>query len=617
VRSQTAVEQIPARIERQHAHRLVAAAEAVGNLPHEGLAAAGANGRAILSRQALREHLQASETCQLEAFEAALALAAEQASAAFQAQDGWVDRVRAGLLALLEFFDEEPALARYLVVHSAQAGEAILTRRCEVIDQIALLLDDERAPARAYPPPLSAQAVASGVLGVVHARLCQPQAGALVELAGPLMSFTVLPFLGFRAARRELAHPLASGRVPLELLHDRGGQLNSRAAAVVGVVGAEPGLNNRQVAERASIKDGGQSSRLLARLERLGLIENTGDAHRRAAAKAWRLTVSGERLEARIRRELAEPEPTSAFDLPQEFAGRLADGAVLLLRAIGDQPWLRSAEVAQRAGVADQTLAASLLESLVDLGLAVSERDALQKGAPKVWRLTPSGEQLDAAVERDAPAPPRSVALDLMWESGGRLSDNAISALRAIGAEPGLSNNHIALQVGIADENVMSQLLARLAKRGLVENMRNGGRYNVWQLTPAGEKTERVIWHETPPAAQRKLAHDLLRERGGRLNHRVASVLRIIGAEPGHSNQQISERVGIDGKGHASTLLARLARFGLIENLVVDPAPFEANAWQLTATGTELEAAIRDDGDSTPARRSRSAHHTVTAKECR
>jgi DNA-binding MarR family transcriptional regulator len=617
VQTQPAAEPVPARIEREHARRLVAAAEEVRKLPYEGLAAPSANGRAVLARQALEDHLQAGEACQLEAFEAVLALAVERSSAAFQARDGWVDRVRAGLLALLEFFDEEPALARYLVVHSAQAGEAIVRRRGEVLDQVALLLDDERAPARAYPPPLSAQAVASGVLGVVHARLCQPRAGALVELACPLMSFTVLPFLGFRAARRELAHPLASGRVPLELLHDRGGELNSRAAAVLVVIGAEPGLNNREVAERASIKDGGQSSRLLARLERLGLIENTGDAHRRAAAKAWRLTVSGEQLEVRIKRELAEPEPTSAFDLPQEFAGRLDDGAVLLLRAIGDQPWLRSGEVAQRAGVADQTLAASLLESLVDVGLAVSERDALQKGAPKVWRLTAAGEQLDAAVGRDAPAPPRSVALDLMWESGGRLSDNAVSALRVIGAEPGLSNNDIAPQVGIADENVMSQLLARLAKRGLVENTRSGGRYNVWHLTPAGEKTERVIWQETPPAEQRKLARDLLRERGGRLNHRVVSVLRIIAAEPGHSNLEISERAGIDGKGHASMLLARLARFGLIENLVVDPAPFEANAWQLTATGSELEAAIRDDGNATSARRCRGGRHTITAKECR
>jgi hypothetical protein len=41
--------------------------------------------------------------------------------------------------------------------------------------------------------------------------------------------------------------------------------------------------------------------------------------------------------------------------------------------------------------------------------------------------------------------------------------------------------------------------------------------------------------------------------------------------------------------------LSRLARFGLIENLVVDPAPFEANAWQLTGSGIELERAVRHE----------------------
>jgi DNA-binding MarR family transcriptional regulator len=439
----------------------------------------------------------------LEAFEQALALAAERASAAFQAQEGWVDGVRAGLVALLEFFDEEPKLARYLVVHSVQAGGAVLQRRREVLDLLAQLLDDERAPARGYPPPLTAQAVASGVLGVLHERLSQTDPGALVELAGPLMSFTVLPFLGLRAARRELARPVQATpapvkpSVPLEALRDPGGRLNHRAASVLSLIGAEPGLNSRTLASRDGVKDEGQMSRLLARLERVGLIENTREAQRRGDVKAWQLTI------------------------------------------------------------------------------------AL--------------EELEAAISYEPPAPTPSVALELMSASGQRLSDRAVSVLRVIGAEPGLSNNDVALRVGIADENSTSQLLARLARRELIENARNGGRHNVWHLTSTGDDLERAIWHETPHAAQHKLALDLLRDRGGRLNHRVVSVLRVVSAEPELSNNEIAERVGIEGKGHTSTLLSRLARFGLIENLVVDPAPFEANAWQLTGSGIELERAIRHE----------------------
>lgn len=588
----------PATIERQHARRLVTAAEAVRKFPFAGVSLSAGNGRAVLSHETIADHLQGCEAAQLEAFEQALALAAERASLAFYAQEGWVDALRAGLQALLELFDEEPKLARYLVVHSAQASGAVFERRREVLDRLARLLDDERAPARGYPPPLTAQAVASGVLGVLSERLSQSQPGPLVELAGPLMSFTVLPFLGVSAARRELAgtHGGASapdGTADLDVLKTPAGRVSSRASLVVSIIGAEPELNSKELASRAGVMNDGHASRLLARLERLGLIENARGPDRRLGAKAWRLTTAGEKLAAAIAREAAAPEPASAFDLPSEFAGRLDDRAVLMLRVIGDQPWLRSGEVAGRAGVEDETQVPRLLESLVELGLALSEREAHQRGTPKVWRLTAAGEQLDGAIGRETPAPSRSVALELMWQSGGRLSDSAASVLRVIGVEPALSNNDIALRVGIADENSMSQLLARLARRALIENTRNGGRYNVWHLTPAGEKLERAIWHETPPAEQRKLALDLVRDRGGRLNHRVVSVLRLIGAEPGHSNNEIAERVGIESKGTISTLLSRLARFGLIENTRTGG---RENEWQLTARGRELEAAIREDG---------------------
>ncbi len=362
------------------------------------------------------------------------------------------------------------------------------------------------------------------------------------------------------------------------------------------MIAAESGLTNKEVSSRTGVGDDAHASRLLARLERLGLIENDRKRHGRSNRKAWSLTAAGEAVQAALEREANVPEPTSAFDLPKQYAGRIDDRAVLMLRVIADQPYLRTSEVAERAGVNEAADAAPLLESLLQLGLAVSERAPHQRGTPKVWRLTPAGEALDRAIPRDIPARPRSVALELMHDCGGRLTPTATSILRTIGAEPGLSNNDIAKRIGITDENTMSQQLARLAKRGLAKNTREGGKFNVWHLTAAGEKLERAIWEETEPGEQRRLALELLRDRGGRLNHRVVAVLRAIGAEPELSNKEIAERVGIQEKGHASTFLARLARFGLIENLVVDPLPFEPNAWRLTATGKELAAAITDDG---------------------
>jgi DNA-binding MarR family transcriptional regulator len=487
----------PPRIELQRARKLVSAAEALRKSPFEGLSGTP------VSREALADHLQRCKACQLEAFEQALALASKRASAAHDSQRGWLDGVRAGLTALLEFFDQEPALARYLLVHSAQAPPAVLARRSDVLDRLALLLDDERAPARAYPPALTAQAVLGGVLGVLGERLSQTDQGTLAELSGQLMSLIVLPFLGFGAARRELARPVQPTPSPsnlsltLQALRDPGGRLNHRAVSVLALIAAEPGLNSRELASRNGVKDEGQISRLLSRLERLALIENTRKPQRRGDVKAWRLAIA-----------------------PQE---------------------------------------------------------------------------LQAAISYEPPAPAHSVALDLMRASGRRLSERDVSVLGVIGAEPGLANNDVGARVGIRDENTMSQLLARLARRGLVENARTGGRCNVWRLTASGEQLQRAIWRETTPAAQRRLALDLLRDRGGRLNHRVVSVLRVIAANPALSNNDIALRVGIEGKGHASILLSRLARYGLIENTRTGG---RENEWRLTASGVELEAAVTGDAES-------------------
>jgi DNA-binding MarR family transcriptional regulator len=611
-------EPVSARIERQRARELVGAAEAARGFPFEGLVLADGNGRVALSREALADHLDGCEAAQLEAFELALALAAKSAGAAFRAQEGWVDGVRAGLVALLEFFDEEPVLARYLVVGSAQAGSAVLERRCEVLERVAVLLDDERAPARAYPPPLTAHAVASGLLGVLHARLSQPNPGVLVELAGPLMSFTVMPFLGARAARRELGRPSetvssSAVAVSVDLLQDPGKRLNHhREIEVLRVLAAAPGLNNTQVALRVGVRDHGHISRLLSRLARLGLIENTPSPGRPAGVKAWRLTVSGEQLHAAIHREACTPAGV-VLNLPEEFAGRLDYWAVCVLRAVGEQSWLTSSEVAARAGV-DPVQITRLLALLAGLGLVDSVREAHRKGTPKVWQITDRGRELEDMIGRGAPAPARSVALDLMWQSGGRLSEPAVAVLRVSAAEPGLSNGAIADRVGITDANSMSQLLARLARRGLMENARNGGRENVWVLTATGTTLQDAIRQEAPAPVSRSVAFDVLRDRGGRLNHRVVSVLSAIGAEPGLSNLEIAERVGVASKAHTSRLLARLARYGLIENQLQDAAPFEANAWRLTASGRQLQTAIQDDASpSTPgaSRNGQGTHSTA------
>jgi DNA-binding MarR family transcriptional regulator len=71
-------------------------------------------------------------------------------------------------------------------------------------------------------------------------------------------------------------------------------RLTYRTARVLEVTAQNPGASNRVVGEHAGIYDQGQVSKLLARLQRLGLLENTGAGHAKGERNEWRLTSLGE-----------------------------------------------------------------------------------------------------------------------------------------------------------------------------------------------------------------------------------------------------------------------------------------------------------------------------------
>ncbi len=69
--------------------------------------------------------------------------------------------------------------------------------------------------------------------------------------------------------------------------------------AELGGRGAGP--SNRQVGEYAGIHDPGQVSKLLRRLERLGLLANSGPGHLKGEPNAWHLTGKGQLVSQGIR----------------------------------------------------------------------------------------------------------------------------------------------------------------------------------------------------------------------------------------------------------------------------------------------------------------------------
>ena len=251
--------------------------------------------------------------CLLAAIESTVALAQARAEAAYRAEDDWIASVRAALLALLVFFDAQPRLARLCVVQALAGNARTLALRNEAIDKLARVIDvghgEVESPQRS---PLTAHVIVGGALSVIHARLLENESQALVDLLNPLMSIIVLPYLGQSAARRELSRAVPALPVPpverSEDISPLGGlemRLTYRTLRVLAVIARQPGLSNRQIGERAGIRDQGQISKMLTRLTRLGVTENTGRRQARGAANAWRLTARGENIETRFRREAA------------------------------------------------------------------------------------------------------------------------------------------------------------------------------------------------------------------------------------------------------------------------------------------------------------------------
>jgi DNA-binding MarR family transcriptional regulator len=115
----------------------------------------------------------------------------------------------------------------------------------------------------------------------------------------------VLPYQGQAVAAREAARPVSPRRTAStahgDPLRDLDMRLTYRTLRVLAAAAAHPGASNREIGDAAGVVDQGQISKLLTRLEHLGLIRNEGAGPARGEPNAWRLTARGEEIERTIR----------------------------------------------------------------------------------------------------------------------------------------------------------------------------------------------------------------------------------------------------------------------------------------------------------------------------
>jgi AcrR family transcriptional regulator/DNA-binding MarR family transcriptional regulator len=286
---------------------LSAAVQAIKENGYAQLTVTQVIARAKVSRKTFYDLFEDREDCFLAVFEATLDRLSARVAEAYEAERSWREGARAGLAELLSFIDEDRELARLCVVDALGGGSRVLGERARVLGVLREVIDLGRRleGSRLDPPDVTAEGVVGAVLAVLHARLLERSPEPYIDLHGALMSMIVLPFLGARVAGIEQGRPAppARGRArgerllatdPMAGLDMR---LTYRTVRVLSAIRERPRASNREVADTAGIADQGQISKLLSRLESLGLIENVDRLQGKGTANEWRLTERGDRVE--------------------------------------------------------------------------------------------------------------------------------------------------------------------------------------------------------------------------------------------------------------------------------------------------------------------------------
>ena len=304
-------------LEIQRSRLLVGALAAVEEHGYAAVMVGHITRRAKVSRRTFYELFENREVCLAALVEDILAVLESKLAQAGLEGLPWRERVRGGLWVILSFFDREPALARVCVVQALRGGPQVQARRERTLTRLAKVIDEGRdeGSRTADCTPLTAEGLVGAAFGILYARLNREQRKPLTSLLGELMGMIVLPYQGPAAARGERTRPLprAAGPQaspalfglapadgdPLQVLPMR---VTYRTARVLECIERQPAASNRDVADNAGVKDPGQISKLLARLERLGLVENTGEgAHTKGEPNAWELTPLGKQVAQRLR----------------------------------------------------------------------------------------------------------------------------------------------------------------------------------------------------------------------------------------------------------------------------------------------------------------------------
>jgi AcrR family transcriptional regulator len=135
------------------------------------------------------------EECFLVLFDRIVEQSRERIARAAEAEEGWADRVLAGLGELLRLVAEEPDRARIVIVEAPTAGAAAERRHAGLVAELSAALRAGRAArSRGPAPPASFEdAAVAGLEWTIHQSLVAEEPIAVERLLPEMAGFIVEP----------------------------------------------------------------------------------------------------------------------------------------------------------------------------------------------------------------------------------------------------------------------------------------------------------------------------------------------------------------------------------------------------------------------------------------
>jgi AcrR family transcriptional regulator len=180
--------------------------EAVGNAGYDSASVRMVLDQTGLYRQAFYDEFADKDVCYLEALAYGVAKFEAIARAAAEPEEDWRAKLRAGIGALLDALDADPAVGRALIVEVHAAGPEALQIRSEAMKQVTDFIDSARHASTGIemPPPIAAEGIVAGMHAVVHAKLATGEGDGFRRLLPDFMYFAVLPYFGAEVAGAEM-----------------------------------------------------------------------------------------------------------------------------------------------------------------------------------------------------------------------------------------------------------------------------------------------------------------------------------------------------------------------------------------------------------------------------